>query len=75
MQRVFTAVTQLTLKETTAMAIESRIRELDSRHRRLDATIQDEINRPGADPIKLKELKLKKLKLKEQIISLKSRMN
>ncbi len=57
------------------MAIESRIRELDSRHRRLDATIQDEMNRPGVDTVKLAELKRQKLKLKEQIVGLRSRLN
>lgn len=57
------------------MAIESRIRELDTRHRRLDATIQEEMNRPFADSMKLSELKRQKLKLKEQIAGLKARLN
>ena len=57
------------------MAIESRIRELDSRHRRLDATIQDEMNRPGVDTVKLAQLKRQKLKLKEEIEGLRSRLN
>ena len=57
------------------MAIESRIRELDSRHRRLDETIQHEMSRPAADTTKLAELKRQKLKLKEEIVGLKARLN
>lgn len=57
------------------MAIESRIRELDTRHRRLDETILEEMNRPFADSVKLTELKRQKLKLKEQIAGLKARLN
>jgi hypothetical protein len=74
MQRVFTSSSRNS-KEATAMAIESRIRELDTRHRRLDATIQEEMNRPFADSMKLSELKRQKLKLKEQIAGLKARLN
>lgn len=48
------------------MAIEARIRELDSRHTTLDRTIQDE-HRHHADPLKVAELKRRKLKLKDQI--------
>ena len=57
------------------MAIESRIRELDSRHRRLDETIQHEMSRPWADTVKLGELKRQKLKLKEEIMGLRARLN
>ena len=57
------------------MAIESRIRELDTRHRRLDETIQDEMTHPGVDPVKLTELKRRKLRLKEEIMGLRARMN
>ena len=57
------------------MAIESRIRELDSRHRRLEDAIHEETTRPAADTIKLAELKRQKLKLKEEILGLKSRLN
>lgn len=52
------------------MAVEARIRELGSRHQSLDQAIQEEMRRPAADDIRLKELKRKKLKLKEEIESL-----
>jgi len=57
------------------MAIESRIRELGSRHETLDRTIQEEMNRPAYDGTKLRDLKRQKLRLKEQIEGLKSRLN
>ena len=52
------------------MAVEARIRELGSRHQSLDKAIQDEMNRPAADGVKLKELKRQKLKLKEEMMAL-----
>jgi len=52
------------------MAVEARIRELGSRHQNLDKAIQDELSRPAADTVKLKELKRQKLKLKEEIQAL-----
>ncbi|MDI1366283.1 MAG: DUF465 domain-containing protein, partial [bacterium] len=55
------------------MAIESRIRELGSRHETLDRTIQEETKRPASDAARLTELKRRKLRLKEQIEGLRSR--
>lgn len=55
------------------MAVEARIRELGTRHQSLDRAIQDEMSRPIADSVKLKELKRQKLKLKEEIQALGSR--
>ena len=52
------------------MALEARIRELGSRHQSLDDAIQEEMRRPSADEVRLKDLKRQKLKLKEQIESL-----
>ena len=49
------------------MAIEARIRELDSRHETLERAIQDETRRPAADELRLRELKRRKLRLKEEI--------
>lgn len=49
------------------MAIEARIRELGSRHKTLDRAIEDEVQRPSADSLKLRELKRRKLRLKEEI--------
>jgi len=55
------------------MAIESRIRELGSRHENLDRTIQEETKRPASDGARLRELKRQKLRLKEEIEGLKAR--
>lgn len=57
------------------MALESRIRELGVRHQTLDRAIQEEVARPAADDLKLKELKRRKLKLKEEIEGLRARMH
>jgi hypothetical protein len=61
--------------ETQAMAIEARIRELDSRHETLDRAIQDEAGRPAADDLRLRELKRRKLKLKEELEQLRGRIH
>ncbi|MBX3481537.1 MAG: DUF465 domain-containing protein [Caulobacter sp.] len=55
------------------MAMEARLRELDSRHRKLDRTIEEELTHPAADEMLIQELKRRKLRLKEQIDSLKAR--
>lgn len=57
------------------MAIESRIRELGSRHENLDRKIQEETNRPGSDATTLMELKRQKLRLKEEIEGLRARLH
>ncbi len=49
------------------MAIEARIRELDTRHQSLDRAIDDETRRPTSDSLRLHDLKRQKLKLKEEI--------
>ena len=54
------------------MAVEARIRELGTRHENLDKAIHDELCRPAANDVKLKDLKRKKLKLKEQIEALRA---
>ena len=55
------------------MAVEARIRELGARHQSLDKAIQDEMSRPAADDVRLKELKRQKLRLKEEMEALKSK--
>jgi hypothetical protein len=55
------------------MALEARLRELDSRHRRLDRTIEEELTHPASDDIRIAELKRQKLRLKEEIEGLKAR--
>ena len=52
------------------MAIEARIRELDSRHETLERAIADENSRPACDELRLRELKRRKLKLKEEMEAL-----
>jgi hypothetical protein len=56
------------------MALESRIRELDLRHREMDAAIQSELSHPAADQNRVTEMKRQKLKLKEEIETLRQRM-
>jgi hypothetical protein len=57
------------------MAIEARIRELGMRHQTLERAIEDEMNRPAADELRLMELKRQKLRLKEEIEGLRTRMH
>ncbi len=57
------------------MAIESRIRELGSRHENLDRSIQEETKRPASDATRLRELKRQKLRLKEEIEGLRSKLH
>ena len=57
------------------MAIEARIRELGVRHQTIDRAIQDEASRPAADDLRLRQLKRQKLRLKEELESLRGRMN
>ncbi len=55
------------------MAIEARIRELDTRHQVLDRLIQDEMSHPSSDDIRVQELKRQKLKLKEEMEALRAK--
>lgn len=57
------------------MAIDARLRELGNRHRTLDETIQQEMTRPGADSLRVRELKQKKLRLKEEIRTLEAQLH
>ena len=57
------------------MAIEARIRELGMRHQTLEREIEDEMSRPAADEMRLKELKRQKLRLKEEMESLRTRLH
>ena len=57
------------------MAIEARIRELDMRKQSLERAIEDEMNRPAADDLRLMELKRQKLRLKEELENLRHRMH
>ena len=57
------------------MAVDARIRELGSRHQNLERAIQDELSRPAADDLRLRQLKRQKLRLKEQIEGLRTSMH
>jgi hypothetical protein len=55
------------------MALESRIRELDSRHRDLDVAIRAEGLHPSVDDLQLNLLKKQKLRIKEELDALRRR--
>jgi hypothetical protein len=57
------------------MAVESRIRELGSRHQSLEQAIQDELRRPAADDMRLLQLKRQKLRLKEEMEALRGQLH
>jgi hypothetical protein len=54
------------------MSLESRIKELSERHKRLDAAIAAELKHPAGDDVRIHELKRKKLRLKDEIASLRT---
>lgn len=55
------------------MALEARIRELDSRHRDLDAAIRSEAIHPSVDDLQINLMKKQKLRLKEELDILRQR--
>jgi hypothetical protein len=57
------------------MALDARIRELGNRHQTLERLIHDEMRRPSADELRLKELKRQKLRLKEEIEALRMQVH
>ena len=57
------------------MAIEQRLNELDSRHRELDFMIENESKHPSTDAMRLSAMKRQKLKLKEEIESIRQRLD
>ena len=58
--------------EAQPMAIEARIRELGSRHQTLERALHEELSRPAADDLRVRELKRQKLRLKEEMESLRA---
>jgi hypothetical protein len=56
------------------MALDARLRELNARHRDLDEAIKFRTNRPAHDPLEVNELKRQKLKLKEEIETIRQRL-
>lgn len=55
------------------MSIDARIRELDHRHKALEAEIEAERKHPSGDDIKLANMKRKKLRIKDEIHALRAR--
>jgi len=54
------------------MSIEAHLVELTEKHHTLEAEIEQEMERPLADTLKITELKRQKLRIKEEIERLKS---
>jgi len=54
------------------MPLQNHLTELERRHRALEREIQESLNRPSMDDMKLAELKRKKLQLKDEIARLRS---
>ena len=55
------------------MPVESHVTELEEKHRRLEAEIQQELQHPGSDDLHITELKRQKLRVKEAIERLRPR--
>jgi len=52
------------------MSLESRIRELSERHKRVDQALSDEMKHPANDALRIHDLKRQKLRLKDEIAHL-----
>jgi hypothetical protein len=59
-------------KGGTDMPLQNHLTELERKHRALEREIQDTLNRPAADDMRLAELKRRKLQLKDEISRLRS---
>jgi hypothetical protein len=49
------------------MSMASHLSALEQKHRSLEQQLEDELSRPSADDIRIRELKRQKLKLKDEI--------
>lgn len=52
------------------MSLDSRIRELSERHKKVDQALSAEMKHPANDALRIYELKRQKLKLKDEIAQL-----
>ncbi len=52
------------------MSLHARLETLETRHHHLESKLHDEMNRPGADAVRIADLKREKLKLKDEMESL-----
>lgn len=57
-------------KEAFRMSLDSRIRELSERHKKVDQALSAEMKHPANDALRIYELKRQKLKLKDEIAQL-----
>ncbi len=57
------------------MSLEAHIRELESKHQKLEDQIADMMNHPSVDDLEIKRLKLEKLHIKEEIERLRKRLD
>jgi hypothetical protein len=55
------------------MAVSAHLEELSQKHRALERKIEEEMARPGADTLKITELKRQKLKIKDEMAKLESK--
>ena len=53
------------------MALEAHIAELSEKHRKLKIALEEEMQHPSHDPIRIAEMKKEKLRIKDQIQRLK----
>lgn len=54
------------------MSMASHLSALEQKHRTLEQLLEDELSRPSADNVRIRELKRQKLKLKDEISRLRS---
>ena len=54
------------------MALEAHLAELSEKHRKLKVAVEQELQRPSFDPVRISELKKEKLRIKDQIERLKT---
>lgn len=54
------------------MPLQNHLTELERKHRALEREIQDTLNKPSMDDIRLAQLKRRKLQLKDEITRLRS---
>lgn len=54
------------------MSMASHLSALEQKHRTLEQLIEDELSRPSADEVRVRELKRQKLKLKDEITRIRS---
>ncbi len=57
------------------MSLEAHIRELESKHQKLEDQIADMMNHPSVDDLEIKRLKLEKLHIKEEIERLRKQLD